>query len=418
MIYTVNGCDGLKGEISVCSAKNCVLALLAASVLSEEDVVIRRCERIADVENMIAILEAMGCTVLRSSCGDVTLNCGALNSSSIPQRYAGRLRGSVFLLGALIGRTRKATAVFPGGCAIGERPIDIHLSGFEKMGVKVKCEEGQIYCDAGNLHGAEIVLRFASVGATENLVMAAVLAPGVTVLKNCAVEPEVEALERFLCSMGADISGAGTPTVVIRGVKKLHGTVFTPIPDRIVAATYLAACACTGGDVTVTDCDVRHLESFLDILKPRFRVDLYRGAVRLRAEKKPRGYGYIVTAPYPGFPTDMQSLTMSMAAVSDGGETVIKETLFENRLTHNASELNRMGAVAQVEADTVYIRGARRLCGTDVRAADLRGGAGLVIAGLASDGVTCVHNAEQIVRGYASLDCDLRLLGANVYRTD
>lgn len=409
MDYIINGGIRLCGEIASYGAKNCALALLGATVLTEEQVVLNNCTSIVDVENMLLLLSAMGKRINR--CGNTVTVSGALNTTSAPSALANLLRGSALILGSTVAKYHKVTLPLPGGCAIGARPIDIHLSGLQALGVSVRESASEVVCE-GAPTGACYNLRFASVGATENLLCACALASGESVLTNCATEPEVTALEHLLVKMGARLDGIGTSTVKLVGVDKLHGAEFDVIPDRIVAATYLSAAVATQGDVTVTNCNPLHMQAFLDVLSPHVKVEQYTNAVRVVANRVPHGYGKIVTAPYPKFATDMQSLVLSLAACSDG-DTEIHEKLFENRLQHNADELNKMGAHISVNGDVAQVVGSK-LHGAKVLSHDLRGGAGLVIAALNAEGESKVSGIEHINRGYVSLAQNLSSLGADI----
>ena len=414
MDYIINGGTRLSGEISVYGAKNCALALLGASVLTNDTVVLQNCPEIEDVNNMLKLLQSMGKRVQRKA--DTVHVFGGLCTTAAPRQYATLIRGSALILGSTLARYHTIDLPLPGGCAIGARPMDIHLSGLEAMGVTVEEAPDTLHC-YGVPQGAKYNLRFASVGATENLLCASVLAKGETVLTNCATEPEVVALEEMLCAMGARIEGVGTTTLVINGVDRLHGTIFKVIPDRIVAATYLAATVATCGDVTVSSCNPAHLKAFTDLLQPHFKLQEYDDAIRLTVERQPESYGSVTTAPYPLFPTDMQSLFMSLAAFSDGGQTVIYEKLFENRLQHNAQELAKMGGAIEVEENVAKIYG-RRLHGATVKAHDLRGGAGLVVAALNADGTSTVCDVEHVNRGYSKLAENLIAVGAEIEIVD
>lgn len=410
MDYIIDGGTQLFGEIAVYGAKNCALPLLGASVLTDEAVVLDNCPRITDVLNMIKLLESMGKKVVwRGNSVEVG---GRLTTTQAPQSLAKLLRGSALILGSVIAAYGEIELPLPGGCAIGARPMDIHLDGLEKMGVETNCYGNSLYC-RGKPCGTNYNLRFASVGATENLLCASVLAEGETVLTNCATEPEVEALEQMLSAMGAQIEGIGTPTLTVKGVKKLRGTQFTVIPDRIVAATYISAVVASGGKATVTNCNTKHLRAFLNVLYPHFGIKEYLDAVTISCEKQPAGYGRIYTAPYPFFPTDMQSLVLSMASFSNGGHTYIRENLFENRLSHIANELSRMGADIKVEDNFATVSG-KSLRGAEVCAYDLRGGAALVVAGLNAAGRTTLRGVHNISRGYLDLAENLNRLGAKI----
>lgn len=414
MDYIISGGTRLLGEISAYGAKNCALALIGASVLTNDTVVLQNCPEIVDVDNMLKLLQSMGKKVTRK--GDTVQILGGLATTSAPQRYATLIRGSALILGSTLARYHSVDLPLPGGCAIGARPIDIHLDGLKAMGVAVESSFDSVHC-CGAPCAANYNLRFASVGATENLLCASVLAKGETVLTNCATEPEVVALEQMLLAMGARIEGIGTTALTVKGVDKLHGTVFKVIPDRIVTATYLAATVATCGDVTVTNCEPCHLAAFTDLLEPHFKLKQYDDAIRLTVEKQPVGYGCVTTAPYPLFPTDMQSLLMSLAAFSDGGKTEICEKLFENRLQHNATELAKMGAHVDVNGDVATVFGAK-LSAATVEARDLRGGAALVVAALNADGTSKVCDVEHVNRGYSKLAESLASIGAKITVVD
>ncbi len=409
MDYIVCGKNRLYGELPVYGAKNCELALLGASVLTAEEITLRNCPDIVDVENMLALLESMGKRVVRkqgsvSISGDVT--------TSVPKERSKLLRGSGLVLGSLVSAFGEAFLPATGGCAIGSRPIDIHLDGLRSMHVSVTESSEGVHC-VGTPKGCDYVLRFASVGATENLLCAAALAKGETVLHNCAKEPEVVALEEMLVQMGAKLNGIGTSDITICGVKKLHGTDFDVIPDRIVTSTYLACVAAAGGELTVTNCCPKHIKAFLNVLCGRFDVKEYTDAVTLKACGKPSDYGSVTTAPYPAFPTDVQQILLSLCAQSDGGVSVITENLFENRLLHNATQLNKMGADVSVVGRSARIKG-QHLHGANVVAKDLRGGAALVVAALGAEGRTVIEKSEHILRGYDCLAENLRTVGADI----
>ena len=410
MDYIINGGMRLGGEISAYGAKNCALALLGATVLTNDTVVLKNCPEIEDVNNMLRLLQSMGKKIQRHS--DTVQIFGGLTTTTAPECYATLIRGSGLILGSTLARYHSIELPLPGGCAIGARPMDIHLAGLAAMGVTVEEAPDRLRC-CGIPLGANYNLRFASVGATENLLCASVLAKGETTLTNCATEPEVVALEQLLVAMGAKIQGIGSTSLVVSGVERLHGAVFKVIPDRIVVATYLASAVATHGDVTITNCCPEHLKAFTDLLRQHFTLCEYDDAIRIAVDKQPVGYGKITTAPYPLFPTDMQSLLMSLASFSDGGQTIICEKLFENRLQHNASELAKMGASIDVKEDVATVFG-RKLHGSTVRSHDLRGGAGLVIAALNAEGVSRVCDVEHVNRGYSKLAENLNSIGAKI----
>lgn len=410
MDYIIEGGKPLYGEINVYGAKNCALTLLGASVLTDDEIVLSNCPDIVDVDNMVKILRHLGKKIVRSN--DMLAISGGLSATEVDRDLATLLRGSALILGSVLARYHKITLPLPGGCAIGARPMDIHIDGLRAMGVHVNCTERELVC-VGTPVSTTYKLRFASVGATENLLCACVFNNGRSVLQNCAIEPEVVALEHMLAKMGAKIYGIGTPQIVIDGVSSLHGAAFTVIPDRIVAATYLSAIVAAGGDVTIQSCNPAHLCAFTNILQSRFEIRIYESAIRLIAHNQPKDYGHIVTAPYPLFPTDMQSLLLSLAAFSDGGVSVIEEMLFESRLSRNVSELTKMGANVDCDGRVAKIVGSK-LHGAEVIASDLRGGAGLVVAALNASGRSIVSGVEHINRGYVNLAANFKTLGAEI----
>ncbi len=409
MDYIVSGGNKLYGELPVYGAKNCALALLGATVLTDEEIVLTNCPQIVDVENMLKLLQTLGKNVWRV--GDVVGVSGALNTTIVATPLASLIRGSVLLMGGVLAKYGQIQLPLPGGCAIGSRPIDIHLDGLRKMGVNVCEQSAQVICN-GKPNCATYKLRFPSVGATQNLICASVLSSGKTVLKNCAIEPEIVALERLLSNMGAKIGGVGCSTVTIDGVSSLHTATANVIPDRIVTATYLAGVVCAGGKLTVTNCNPHNLRSFLTLVSANFPTKVYKHEIEVTVDKKASSYGVVQTAPYPHFPTDMQSLLLSMACFA-GGKTTIVENLFENRLTHNANQLNKMGAKIVVDGRVATVNGSS-LAGAEVFAHDLRGGAGLVVASLGAWGQTRVCDVEHIHRGYTNLAQNLNCVGGKI----
>lgn len=408
MDYIVVGGNRLHGELPVCGAKNCALALLGASILTDDALILNNCPQIEDVENMLLLLNKLGKKVKRE--GTVVSVCGQVYSTCVASDISSLLRGSVLVLGSLVARCGEAHLPTTGGCAIGRRPIDIHLEGLREMGVSVS-ENEEVVC-LGKPTACNYKLRFPSVGATENLLCAATLAKGTTTLMNCATEPEVVALENALQLMGAKLNGVGESCVTVTGVSKLHGACVDVIPDRIVAATYLSCCVAAMGNLTVTECNPKHLTAFLQKLQP-FKPTVGNDYVSISVNRRLNDFGRTITAPYPHFPTDMQQILTSLCAMSDGGKSFVTEKLFENRLRHNAEQLNSMGASIRIVGDTAVIEG-RKLHGTQVEACDLRGGAGLVVAALGADGVTQIGGAQHILRGYCNFAENLRSVGANV----
>ena len=413
MDYIIEGGYKLDGELSVYGAKNCALALLGATVLTDKEIVLTNCPQIVDVENMLQLLKALGKKIWRV--GDVVSVSGVLSTTNVTSPVTSLIRGSVLVLGSILAKYGQIQLSMPGGCAIGKRPIDIHLDGLKAMGVDVQESATEVLCN-GRPQSITYKLRFPSVGATQNLICASVLSKGKTVLKNCAIEPEIVALERLLIKMGAKIAGVGCSTVTIEGVQGLHSATANVIPDRVVTATYLSAVVCAGGKLHLTNCKPRHLCSFLQLISSNFPTKVFKDAISVEVRKKALSYGRVQTAPYPFFPTDMQSLLLSMACFASG-KTIVVENLFENRLSHNAKQLNSMGGVITVQNNVATISGGN-LFGGKVYAMDLRGGAGLVVAGLGAKGITTVCDVSHIHRGYVDLAQNLALVGAKIATTN
>ncbi|HBT49230.1 MAG TPA: UDP-N-acetylglucosamine 1-carboxyvinyltransferase [Caldanaerobacter subterraneus] len=412
--FKINGGKRLYGEVEVHGAKNSILPILAATILNEGVSVIHNCPRLKDVDSMIEILEHIGCKIDFNG-RDIVVDARDVKDSEIPDNLMRTMRSSIFLMGALIARNKKAFISFPGGCDIGHRPIDLHLKGLKKLGVEIEESYGYIRCKGVRVRGNEIHLDLPSVGATENIMLAATLADGITVIRNAAKEPEIEDLQNFLNSMGARITGAGTNTIVIEGVKKLHDTEYTIIPDRIVAGTYLCAAAMTRGELTVVKALKEHLEPLISKLKET-GCELKTGNdyIKITCNKRPKAVDMIVTLPYPGFPTDLQPQIVSVLSIAEG-TSIVTETIFDNRFKYT-EELVRMGADIKVEGRVAVIRGVDKITGAKVLAKDLRGGVALVIAGLGAEGTTVVEGAEHIDRGYESLEKALKSVGADIVR--
>ncbi|MDI3518690.1 MAG: UDP-N-acetylglucosamine 1-carboxyvinyltransferase [Caldanaerobacter sp.] len=412
--FKINGGKRLYGEVEVHGAKNSILPILAATILNEGVSVIHNCPRLKDVDSMIEILEHIGCKVSFSG-RDIVVDARDVKDSEIPDNLMRTMRSSIFLMGALIARNKKAFISFPGGCDIGHRPIDLHLKGLKKLGVEIEESYGYIRCKGVRVRGNEIHLDLPSVGATENIMLAATLADGITVIRNAAKEPEIEDLQNFLNSMGARITGAGTNTIVIEGVKKLHDTEYTIIPDRIVAGTYLCAAAMTRGELTVVKALKEHLEPLISKLKETgCELKTGNNYIKITCNKRPKAVDMIVTLPYPGFPTDLQPQIVSVLSIAEG-TSIVTETIFDNRFKYT-EELVRMGADIKVEGRVAVIRGVDKITGAKVLAKDLRGGVALVIAGLGAEGTTVVEGAEHIDRGYESLEKALKSVGADIVR--
>lgn len=410
----IHGGRRLTGEWRVHSAKNAVLPIMAASILTGEATRLEGCPELVDVAYMADILRTLGCRI-HSGDGALTIDPQSLNRHEMPDALAKKIRSSIFLLGSILARFRKATVTFPGGCEIGLRPIDLHLSGLRQLGVDVREEGGLIRCDGRHMRAGTVHFDYPSVGATENVMMAAALLKGRTVLSNVAREPEITDLQNFLNAMGARISGAGTHTVTVEGVDRLRGVSYCPMPDRIVAGTLLAAAAATGGDIRLTNVPCRDLYAvFTKMREMGCEIDEEEGAVRLCAPQRLTAFQQLQTQPHPGFPTDMQAQMLALAAMAKGTSVVV-ENVFENRFAH-AGDLNRMGANVLVNGRTAVVQGVDALYGAHVTARDLRGGAALVIAGLAARGETLVERAELIDRGYERLEDMLGALGADIRR--
>ncbi len=410
----VVGGKPLCGELCVKNAKNAVLPMLGAVLLCKEPMTIPDCPHLLDVDNMCAILNHLGSECIWN--GDSLMVCteGA-NKYEMPDKIARELRSSIFMLGPVLARFGHAIFSYPGGCDIGSRPIDMHLKGLRALNVEIKEEGGHIYCDGGKMKGASIHLDYPSVGATENLMMAATAAEGVTTINNAAREPEIEALADALNSMGARVTGAGTSSVTIIGKLPLHKGEFLPLPDRIVAGTFLTAAAVTGGDVTVKGARGDHLHSVLSKLEEcGCRVIAQKGEVRCIGPARPKELHLVETSPYPGFPTDMQAVFMALCTIANG-TSIIFENVFDSRF-RIAAELACMGATITVKDRMAIVRGVDRLNGANVNACDLRAGAALVISGLRAEGLTTVFNAQVIDRGYEAIEDTLSMLGANVVR--
>lgn len=410
----VQGGAPLGGEITVQTAKNAALPIIAACILTDEPVVIENCPRLKDIDAMLNIMRHLGCKAefigddLHVCCHDVSLN--VINAD-----LTGKLRSSIFILGSILSRCRKAYISHPGGCEIGLRPIDLHISGLKGLSVKIEDDGGVICCDGGDMKSAVINLDFASVGATENLMMAGALLDGETVIVNAAREPEIVDLAGFINAMGGKVVGAGGSIIRVRGVKKLHGCTYKPMPDRICAGTFLAAVAATGGCVTVQNVIPEHLFGITERLKKTgARISVRGGSVRICADGRPKAIHKLETNVYPAFPTDMQPQFCAMLSCAMGG-SVIVENLFENRFGYTA-ELVKMGANITVKDRIAVVNGVNRLHGSSIKACDLRGGAALVIAALSADGNTDIYGVEHIDRGYESIEQSFSSLGGKIKR--
>lgn len=404
----------LCGSVTVEGSKNAILPILAGVVLCDGKIELKNCVDISDVRCMREILKIMNISSLEDG-STLYIDTRSVENQKITHELTQKVRASIFMLGALLGRFKKASIAFPGGCKIGARPIDIHLKAFKTLGVKVVERHGYIYCNGENLKAGKVVFSFPSVGATESLMMCACLVSGTTKLYGVAKEPEVVCLQDFLNKMGAKISGAGTDCIEIEGVKSLHGGEFEVIPDRIVSGTYLLAVATCGGDVTVQKAFAWHNEALLSFLEQTAcQIDVYNDKIRLRADKRLLSIDKIQTLPYPFFPTDLQPQMMVLQSVSEG-VCAMAENIFENRFSL-VPELGKMGANIVVKDRTAVISGVPKLYGADVSASDLRAGAALVLAGMKAEGYTTISNVHYIDRGYEKIEEKYLSLGADIKR--
>lgn len=409
--YVIQGGKRLEGELHIEGSKNAVLPIIAATILSGNVTYLYNCPKILDVDIMTEILKQLGCKISRNN-KTLVIDTSTISSSDISEELVRKMRSSIILLGAIIGRFRKAKISYPGGCPLGARPIDLHLAAFKKMGIHITEEHGFIICESNNLQGARIHLDFPSVGATENIMLAATLASGDTIINNAAREPEIVDLQNYLNSCGAKIAGAGTNTIYIQGVKSLHSTEYKVIPDRIIAGTYLTAAAITRGKICLKNIIPDHIRSICAKLEEiGCTIKEAENEVVLTAPKALNGT-YITTEPYPGFPTDMQSQMMALLCTCKD-TSIIKEKLFEARFKP-AYELVRMGADISINGPIAVIKPTSFLTGAHIYAEDLRGGAALVLAGLYAHGMTIVDNIFHIKRGYENIVLDLKQLGAEI----
>ncbi|MDE6597258.1 MAG: UDP-N-acetylglucosamine 1-carboxyvinyltransferase [Clostridia bacterium] len=412
--YIINGGNKLYGSVKIQAAKNSVLPILAAAVLTDEKVKILNVPQISDVKNMVKILTCLGCKAVYEN-NNITIDSSSADCYEIPSALAHELRSSVFLLGSVISRFHMAKIAYPGGCDIGLRPVDLHLTGLKRLGVNITEKNGYILCKCDKLFGNEIMLDCPSVGATENIMLAAVKAEGTTVIKNAAREPEIEDLQKFLNCIGAKVSGAGSGTVIIEGVQTLHGCEFLPIPDRIEAGTFLIAAAMCGGEVRAEGVYHENISSLIHKLRENgCKIHIKDDKIILENNRRLASVKTIETQPYPGFPTDLQAQMTALCCICSG-QSIITENLFETRFKY-VPELRKMGADITVIDRNAFVRGVEKFKGANVIAHDLRGGAALVLAGLAADGRSEVMDISHIDRGYGSFEYKLRNLGADIVR--
>ncbi|MFR0822823.1 MAG: UDP-N-acetylglucosamine 1-carboxyvinyltransferase [Clostridia bacterium] len=410
--YIIEGGKRLEGEVTISGSKNASLPIIAASILSGNVTKLYNVPNIHDTQITLKILKLLGCKVKKNG-GKIEINSKYINKKEIPEDMMRQMRSTVIMAGAIIGRFKEATFSYPGGCEIGARPIDLHLNAFKKLGINIEENSGFIKCKCDKIIGTNIELDFPSVGATENIILATVMAEGVTTIHNAAMEPEIEDLAKCLNKMGAKIEGAGTNFVKITGVPKLKEVSYKIMPDRIETGTFLCAAAITGGKIQLQEVIPEHVTPIVHKLEEAgCAIQVQNRKILIEAPKKLKAVD-IKTMPYPGFPTDMQSILGAVLTTAKGTSIII-ENIFENRYKY-MNELQRMGAKIQIEGKMAVIKGVRRLSGSTVSSTDLRGGAALVLAGLGAKGTTKVENIEYIQRGYENFEEKLSKLGASIF---
>ena len=407
----IDGGHTLSGDIYISGSKNSAVALLPASLLCQTKSKIFKVPKIRDIEYLLKILEVLNCKYKIIN-NEIEIDTSNLKNAPIPENLSEQMRASYYFMGTLLARFKHVEISFPGGCNIGARPIDLHIKGFESLGAKVQIIKNKYIIDAKELTGARIYLDFASVGATINIMLAATYAKGCTIIENSAREPEIVDLQNFLNKMGAKIKGAGTDEIEIEGTKRLKEISYNIMPDRIETGTFLCLAAKTGGKIELEKTNPNHLTPVISKLEEAGnKIEIKKETIKIEAPKKLKAID-IKTMPYPGFPTDMQSIMASTFSIAKG-TTIIVENIFENRYKY-VQELNKMGAKITVEGKSAIIRGTRKLYGANVKATDLRGGAALVLAAMAAKGTTIIENIEYILRGYEELDEKIRQLGGNI----
>lgn len=412
----INGGNPLKGEVTISGAKNAVLAILPATILAQDVCIIENVPNISDVQMMVRILHQLGARVTNIDETTIEIDTSSVNSYVVTHDMTKHMRASYYLIGTLISRFGRAKVAMPGGCNFGVRPIDQHIKGFEILGSEVSLDNGMIDVDATNLSGGFIYLDVVSVGATINNMLAAVRAKGLTVIENAAKEPHIVDLANFLNSMGADIRGAGTDVIKIRGVDRLHGCTYSIIPDQIEAGTFMVAAAATKGDVLIKNVTPKHLESITaKLIQCGVTVEEYDDSILVKSEGRAKRCN-VKTMPHPGFPTDMQPQITTLLAIADG-TSIVSEGVWDNRFQYVA-QLMRMGANISVNGKTATVEGVEQLKGAPVRADDLRAGAAMLIAGLVAEGTTSIENIVYIDRGYDDVVGKLKSLGADIWRVD
>ncbi len=414
--YIMNGGSPLVGEVAIGGAKNAALGILAAAIMTDEDVCIENLPDVKDINVMLEAIKAIGASVDILDRHSVKINASSVKDVLVDDEFIRRIRASYYFIGALLGKYKSAEVALPGGCNIGSRPIDLHLKGFKALGAEIEIESGRVKAHAIDLVASDIYLDTVSVGATINIMMAASLAEGKTVIENAAKEPHIVDVANFLNSMGADIKGAGTDVIRIKGVKALHGSRYSIIPDQIEAGTFMCAAAITRGDITVKNVIPKHMEAIsAKLMEMGCEVVEFDDAIRVIAKNNQKSTN-IKTLPYPGFPTDMQPQITTALALASGSSLVV-ESIFENRFKY-VDELARMGTNIKVEGNTAMVIGVSKLRGAALKAPDLRAGAALVLAGLAAEGQTTVDDIKYIKRGYEDFEGKLASLGADIKEVD
>ena len=414
--YVVKGGEPLRGEVSIGGAKNAALGILAAAIMTDETVTIENVPNVRDTRVLLQAIEGIGAKVKYIYNNTVQINGGSISDLNVEYEYIRKIRASYYLLGALLGKYKESNVALPGGCNIGSRPIDQHLKGFKALGAKVNIDHGVVSAKAENLVGGHIYFDVVTVGATINLMMASCMAEGETILENAAKEPHIVDVANFLNAMGANIKGAGTDVIRIKGVNRLHGCTYSIIPDQIEAGTFMMAAAATRGDIVIKDVIPKHLESITaKLLEMGCKLVEGDDWIRVIAEGEV-GSTNVKTLPYPGFPTDMQP-QIAVALALAKGSSMVTESIFENRFKY-VDELNRMGAKIKVEGNTAYIEGVEKFTSAQLSAPDLRAGAALVIAALAADGISQIDDIEYIQRGYEDFEGKLSALGAIIAKVD
>ena len=414
--YVVKGGVPLRGEVSIGGAKNAALGILAAAIMTDETVTIENVPNVRDTRVLLQAIEGIGAKVKYIYNNTVQINGGSISDLNVEYEYIRKIRASYYLLGALLGKYKESNVALPGGCNIGSRPIDQHLKGFKALGAKVNIDHGVVSAKAENLVGGHIYFDVVTVGATINLMMASCMAEGETILENAAKEPHIVDVANFLNAMGANIKGAGTDVIRIKGVNRLHGCTYSIIPDQLEAGTFMMAAAATRGDIVIKDVIPKHLESITaKLLEMGCKLVEGDDWIRVIAEGEV-GSTNVKTLPYPGFPTDMQP-QIAVALALAKGSSMVTESIFENRFKY-VDELNRMGAKIKVEGNTAYIEGVEKFTSAQLSAPDLRAGAALVIAALAADGISQIDDIEYIQRGYEDFEGKLSALGAIIAKVD